>query len=120
MHIIWPNIAGNGQVYAQRESDASASAVKSSLKVGEVGTTAQQNILKVFIAKFGFIQDIVYLIFGQFVLFPLELPYFHPQVSECPKQTGPAVSQKFKTISWLYNTRRLTEKRNEGTKLPSV
>ena len=99
MNIIWPNIAGSGQVYAQREGDASASAAKSSLKTGEVGTTAQQNILKAYIAKCRIIQDISYPIFGQFVFFPLELLYFQPQVSECPRQTGPAVSQKFKTIS---------------------
>jgi len=99
MNIIWPNIAGSGQVYTQRESDASASAAKLSLKIGEVGTTAQQNILKAYIAKCELIQGIGYPIFGQFVLFPLELLYFHPQVSECPRQSGPAVSQKFKTIS---------------------
>lgn len=116
MNIIWRNIAGSGQVYAQREGDASVSDAQSSLKVGQVGTAEQQNILKAYTAKRGRIQDISYLIFSLYVLFPLELLFFLTRVSGCLRQTGPTVSQKFKTSSWLYNTSRLTETKS-GNKI---
>lgn len=102
MNIIWPNIAGSGQVYAQREGRRVCFSCKVESESRRGGNYCATQYFKGIYCEMRAYTGYQLSYLWSVREFPLELLYFQSQVSECRKQTSSAVSQKFKTISWLY------------------